>query len=644
MPRIVCPACGSYNEETALFCDQCGTALRAPHKTSAERRVGWGFVALIAFCVVLVVLFEGFLRKSHKSLPKRQERIAERIAPNKRLIEAARLAVRQKRLEPAPVMTAEPAEEPEVRPAGPTGGVWPPASSAGSPFAEITAVGADGRRRFSSLAVVLEGGLLLCPIEAAAGAREVGVTFAGRRFTVRSLVSWDLERGWCLLEPLQGVDISGAYAVAAEAFPGQQAFLLDQAEKAHPVVLSRPPVEDLPLVAVASSKELGGVFLLGSDPAAERGITTVLGVAWYRLPKQKSQLFGTVGAPVAGEAVDLSSWNEEIWKSSAYKLLVEGRDAVVAGELGRGCRLLAEAVRLKSALGPLVRELRIDAYLSWAGTFAATGDHQQAVQVLSSGVAALPDSVILLLALSREEATIGDFVDAIEYAKRAFALEPALFEQRPELLEDLYLRYAAASEPQKAITILNEASGVLPDSINVQVELGRLFFAQEDFAGAVQRWEEAYRLSKDPRIARLIEEARRRLQAAQQVVSIPLPESGGTIRAEVTVAGRLAVPCIIDTGATYSALPSWCVEELGLGSDGQRRISIATASGVRTVPLVTVPSISLGPLTVGPLDVLVLDLPHAPGSSSPGLLGLDFLRHFNVSIDCSRGELRIEPK
>ena len=97
----------------------------------------------------------------------------------------------------------------------------------------------------------------------------------------------------------------------------------------------------------------------------------------------------------------------------------------------------------------------------------------------------------------------------------------------------------------------------------------------------------------------------------------------------------------LDTGATYTMLPWKIARVLGLKPEvSERRIDIITASGVESVPLVNLKSIRLLDKKVSNIDVVIHDLP--PKSYVDGLLGLSFLRNFNLHINFKEGCLELD--
>jgi len=97
---------------------------------------------------------------------------------------------------------------------------------------------------------------------------------------------------------------------------------------------------------------------------------------------------------------------------------------------------------------------------------------------------------------------------------------------------------------------------------------------------------------------------------------------------------------VFDTGATYTIIPWRVMESLGYDpAISRRRTLIVTASTTETVPLITIKSmIALGHKAEG-IEVACHDLPAK--SRVDGLLGLSFLKHFDIDLHFKKGLLEI---
>jgi predicted aspartyl protease len=99
----------------------------------------------------------------------------------------------------------------------------------------------------------------------------------------------------------------------------------------------------------------------------------------------------------------------------------------------------------------------------------------------------------------------------------------------------------------------------------------------------------------------------------------------------------LVIPVVLDTGASMTIIATDVMGRLGYDPanpvlDRQR---IITGSGIEYSPLANVCSATAIGQRVTNLDVLCHDLP--PESGVDGLLGLNFLRHFKLTIRFRKG-------
>ena len=60
MSRTACPRCGSFNEEAAVFCDQCGSPLKGAAPPRGGTRILWlGAAGLVAAAAAVMFLRAG---------------------------------------------------------------------------------------------------------------------------------------------------------------------------------------------------------------------------------------------------------------------------------------------------------------------------------------------------------------------------------------------------------------------------------------------------------------------------------------------------------------------------------------------------------------------------------------------------------
>jgi predicted aspartyl protease len=118
---------------------------------------------------------------------------------------------------------------------------------------------------------------------------------------------------------------------------------------------------------------------------------------------------------------------------------------------------------------------------------------------------------------------------------------------------------------------------------------------------------------------------------------------GAAIVVPVSINGRDSVGLIFDTGATITCVDSALARALALP---ERRMGIGVAVGVGgagRVRLHAVDSLRVGGAVVRDLTVCAMDLRalRGVGADVQGLLGLNVLREFRVTLDFERRVVRL---
>jgi tetratricopeptide (TPR) repeat protein len=139
-------------------------------------------------------------------------------------------------------------------------------------------------------------------------------------------------------------------------------------------------------------------------------------------------------------------------------------------------------------------------------------------------------------------------------------------------------------------------------------------------------------------------------QAILEAVEIPLrTTSSGFLSGEVTLEG-LERPhnFIIDTGASISVVSERLAALDSMTSYIQpTRLKVYGAAGIaEDVKTLTLPFVSLGSIKRSSVNAAILDLDpvnETAGFTQDGILGGNFLRHFRVSFDFTRGVIRLDP-
>jgi predicted aspartyl protease len=136
---------------------------------------------------------------------------------------------------------------------------------------------------------------------------------------------------------------------------------------------------------------------------------------------------------------------------------------------------------------------------------------------------------------------------------------------------------------------------------------------------------------------------------APEAVAASLPR--GRFRVAVEISGSLAIVPVtlnrtlnvnlaVDTGATTTLLSRRIASRLGLTTLGSR-VMVGIGGAVRS-PMAKVDSVKVGAAEVFGLIVVIHDLPQL--DRFDGLLGLDYLKHFEIALDPGKRQLWLDPR
>jgi clan AA aspartic protease (TIGR02281 family) len=126
--------------------------------------------------------------------------------------------------------------------------------------------------------------------------------------------------------------------------------------------------------------------------------------------------------------------------------------------------------------------------------------------------------------------------------------------------------------------------------------------------------------------------------SAARDIRIPFESDGNLMRVTALVNDHTNIPFLIDTGASGVSIPEEFAHELGITVDEDTpRITITTANGELSVPLVRLHSIVLGSARVENLTATLnptLDV---------GLLGGSFFNNFSYQVDPNTSIMTLKP-
>lgn len=273
---------------------------------------------------------------------------------------------------------------------------------------------------------------------------------------------------------------------------------------------------------------------------------------------------------------------------------------------------------------------------------------EEQLQAIDSYESRFDESFLLAstrVALLARDGRFADAMDALLVAAQLVRAEDqqARFE---ELLERVTMSYSQELLARDALEELDsmyeQVTLALPELAEYQMQLGLLRIRTGRFDAA------AIPLAQIQNHPRLGEQARALLRQAERSESldtatapesIPLRLSGSQFVVDAIIDDGVVVSLMIDTGAAVTVLEPAMLRQLGYSLDGRREL-FATAGGVVEAPVVTLGRLALGGSGIRELAVGGMDL-NLPGDID-GLLGMNFLRHFEFRIDQEGAALHLE--
>lgn len=120
---------------------------------------------------------------------------------------------------------------------------------------------------------------------------------------------------------------------------------------------------------------------------------------------------------------------------------------------------------------------------------------------------------------------------------------------------------------------------------------------------------------------------------------VPLQGDGKTWTVRATLNGSVEGRFLLDTGASYCVISQSIARRLELRPSGER-VTLVTANGQVTAPLVTIRYFDLGVNRARDVKAVVHDAVRPP---LDGIVGLSFLNNFAYVIDAKARVVRLRP-
>jgi clan AA aspartic protease (TIGR02281 family) len=271
------------------------------------------------------------------------------------------------------------------------------------------------------------------------------------------------------------------------------------------------------------------------------------------------------------------------------------------------------------------------------------------VAAMRAHIVQFGDSYEVLVSLSRELTRQGEYEEALDLLLRSgFAVNSIVQQDELEIEIARFVDHYA-----RELISLNQFGAVdqLYETLTLSMpHLGQYFLELADLRVRMGNPQSALLpLAQISNHTQLGAEARRLITQIEESES-PAPKAmeelaliatAGQFLVEATIDDTLSITMLIDTGAAMTVLDSKVLEKLGYNLSGRQEY-FATANGVVQAAVVTVGSLSLGKASLGNVSVGSLDL-NMPNNVG-GLLGMNFLRHYDFHIDQNRDLLILDQR
>ena len=190
--------------------------------------------------------------------------------------------------------------------------------------------------------------------------------------------------------------------------------------------------------------------------------------------------------------------------------------------------------------------------------------------------------------------------------------------------------------------VFESARGVFPEDRAIHLLGVRTALAANDWATAEDL---LYGMDYPPELGdavNLLQSKISDLKGREGKIVIRFAPGARTIPVRARLNETMLQEFIIDTGASSTTIPRSTAEQLGYTLDERHpRRKVVTAGGEREAYEVILPSLDLGGQTANNVRVLVLDLPNQAGL---GLLGMNLLNRFRMSLNADEGILVLTPR
>ena len=285
------------------------------------------------------------------------------------------------------------------------------------------------------------------------------------------------------------------------------------------------------------------------------------------------------------------------------------------------------------------------AYYSQIKYLLESGKINEARSLLDRAVDLIGETGQRVILYSTLEHKLGNYRKARDMLRQAVVFDPELEDTVNPMIRklvhvELNQSINSGSDLDKIQMLNNELAYDQYNPVFHYV-LGKLYYRTGDYREAAESLSRAVYLDNqyEEELLPLIRAAQNK-QDLPLLVEVPYRADGSSIHVEVYLNDSVEpFHFVLDTGATYTSISSDAAKQLGLSFSGNV-ITVSTANGQVSAPVINMQSVSLNGATVHNVQTVIL----SNLSGVDGLLGLNYLKHFNMEVDQVLGKISLSRK
>ncbi len=251
------------------------------------------------------------------------------------------------------------------------------------------------------------------------------------------------------------------------------------------------------------------------------------------------------------------------------------------------------------------------------------------------------DQSILLLGQQRFEQAFSSMLSASLLVSN-FSQQDEFERWLARLMDEYSRALVALNQYEQVDQLFEQLTLALPQLGEYQLQLGKLRISMGNAEAALQPLAQVSNHEKLGVEARaLIAQIEASISAPIAVETLPITALSGQFIIDAILDDRVPLRLLIDTGAAMTAIDARVLRRAGYKLDGDQQYFV-TANGVVQAPVITAAAFALGEArrTDIAIGALALELPD----QVDGLLGMNFLRHYEFKIDQNNGLLILDKR